>query len=327
MRRSAFAWGGLIAVAIVALQMLLVPLFAGPASHLAPRDLPLAVAGPASAAAALPPGAFDVTRVPDAATADARIKDRSVYGALITGPDGPSLHVASAAGPTVSSLLEQAATKLGGGRPVPVVDVVPAASTDPRGAGFAAGFLPVAITGLLAGVLTYLLVGRRWARVATLAGFAALAGLAGAAVQQYWLDLLPGDYLTTASTMALIALAVSAAATGLGAVLDRAGVALAAATIFLVGNALSGVSSASELLPQPWGTVGQFLPIGAGGTLLRSVVWFDGHGATRALLVLTAYAVGGLLLVAVGRHGLRRASDAATEPAAVSSPAQPAIAA
>jgi hypothetical protein len=322
-RPHPLAAGVLIAVAVVALQALLVPLFAGPAAHLAPRDLPLAVAGPPAAAGPLAarltaarPGAFDITMVADAATADARIKDRSVYGAIVLGPGGPALHVASAAAPAVATLLAQAATELGHGQSPPVVDVVPTDPGDPRGAGLASGFLPLAVTGLLAGILTFLLVSRRGARIAALIIFAALAGLAGAAVQQHWLGVLPDNYLADAGVMALFALAVAAAVAGLGALLDRAGLALGALLIFLVGNALSGVSSAPELLPQPWGRFGQDLPIGAGATLLRSVAYFDGHGGTVAAAVLTAYAVGGLLLVAVGPRGLRaRTADTAPEPA------------
>ena len=45
--------GVLIAIVVVALQALLVPLFAGPAANLAPRDLPIAVAGPPPATAQL----------------------------------------------------------------------------------------------------------------------------------------------------------------------------------------------------------------------------------------------------------------------------------
>jgi hypothetical protein len=108
--------------------------------------------------------------------------------------------------------------------------------------------------------------------------------------------------------MALFALAVAGAVAGLGALLDRAGLALGALLVFLVGNALSGVSSAAELLPQPWGAVGQLLPIGAGATMLRSVAYFDGHGSAAAATVLTAYAVVGLILVAAGRRGLSRSS-------------------
>jgi hypothetical protein len=321
-RPTPLALGVLLAVAVVALQALLVPLFAGPAAGIAPRDLPIALAGPAGATAPIAvrlaaehPGAFEVKLVADAAAADATIKDRSAYGAIVLGPGGPALHVASAAGPTVSTLLTQAAAGLGNG-PVPVVDVVPTDPDDPRGAGFGAGFLPLAVTGMLAGVLTFLLVRRRAARVATLGTFAALAGLTGAAVQQYWLGVLPGDYLANAGVMALFALAVAGAVAGLGALLDRAGLALGALLVFLVGNALSGVSSAAELLPQPWGAIGQLLPIGAGATMLRSVAYFDGHGSAAAATVLTAYAVVGLILVAAGRRGLRPSSPKVA-PAAV----------
>ncbi|AGL21039.1 hypothetical protein [Actinoplanes sp. N902-109] len=172
-----------VAVTVVVLQALLVPLFAGPAAHLEPRGLPLAVAGPQPAADQLAarlssahPGAFDVEVVEDA---DAAIRNRAVYGAVVLTPAGPALHVASAAGPAVATLLTQATAQLGPGRPVPVVDVVATDPDDPRGAAFGAGFLPLAITGLLAGVLTVLLVPGRGARVLALGGFAVLAGPAG----------------------------------------------------------------------------------------------------------------------------------------------------
>ncbi|MFI7597113.1 hypothetical protein [Actinoplanes sp. NPDC049681] len=300
-----------LAFAVVALQALLVPLFAGPAAHLAPRDLPLAVAGPQPAAdqfaarlTASRPGAFDVRVV---SNADAAIRNREVYGAVVIGAGGASLHVASAASPTVATLLTQATAELGQGAPVPVVDVVPTDAGDPRGAGLGAAFLPMAMTALLAGILTFLLIKRRSARVLALTTFAVAAGLAGAAVQQYWLDVVPGDYWAVAGVLALFSLAVSAAVAGLGALFDRAGIALGAATIFLVGNALSAVSAAPQLLPQPWGAVGQCLPIGAGATLLRSVAYFGGNGGGVAVMVLGAYAIGGLILVVAGRRGTVRA--------------------
>lgn len=307
--KSPLTLGVLIALVVVAVQALLVPLFAGPATHLAPRDLPIAVAGPPPAVAALTDrleathaGAFDVRAVAGAAAADEAIRTREVYGAIVLSPAAPEVHVASAAAPVVATLLTQAASGLGDG-PAPVVrDVVPLHPGDPRGTGFAAGFLPLAITALLAGALIFLLVRGRTARLVALATFAAGAGLGGAAVLRSWLDVLPGGYWSTAAVLGLFGLAVAATMTGLGAVLDRAGLALGALTVFLVGNALGAVNAAPELLPQPWGDVGQWLPIGAGATLLRSVAWFDGGGAAAAG-VLTAYAVIGLLLVAAGRRG------------------------
>jgi hypothetical protein len=317
MRRNPLTLGVLIAIAVVVGQALLIPLFAAPAANLEPRDLPIAVAGPPQVSARLQaahPGAFEVTAVADAAAADTKIKSREVYGAILVTAAGPEVHVASAAGPAVAQLLTQAAAGLG--QNVPVRDVVPVDPDDPRGAGFGAGFLPLAITSLLAGVLIFFFVPRRTARLVALGSFAVLAGLAGAAVQVEWLGILPGGYLAVAGVLALFTLAVSSAMTGLAALAGRGGLALGAVVMFLIGNALSGIAAAPELLPQPWGALGQWLPIGAGGTLLRSVAYFDGNGAGSAVTVLSAYAIGGLLLVLLGRRGLAARSASAPAEAA-----------
>ncbi|MFI5889416.1 hypothetical protein ACIA5D_04770 [Actinoplanes sp. NPDC051513] len=329
MRRNALTLGVLIASAVVVGQALLIPLFAAPAANLEPRDLPIAVAGPPQVVAQLEaahPGAFEVTTVADAVAADSRIKDRDVYGAILVTATGSEVHVASAAGPTVAQLLTQAAAGLGQAPPtdspgmgsgiVPVRDVVPVDPDDPRGAGFVAGFLPLAITSLLAGVLVYLFVPRRAARLTALATFAALAGLAGAGILVGWLGILSGDYFAVAGVLALFALAMAGAMTGLAALIGRGGLALGAVVMFLVGNALSGIAAAPQLLPQPWGEVGQWLPIGAGGTLLRSVAYFGGSGGGFAVTVLSAYAIVGLLLVLIGRNGLvKKTREAPAAPA------------
>ncbi len=57
--------------------------------------------------------------------------------------------------------------------------------------------------------------------------------------------------------------------------------------------------------------MGQSLPIGAGATSLRSVAYVDGPGAATGLWVLTAYAIGGLSLVAAGRRGTLRSTTRA----------------
>ncbi|MFG3578520.1 hypothetical protein [Micromonospora chersina] len=320
--RSPWMLAALLASLVVVVQALLVPLFAAPAAHLAPRDLPVAVAGPppatadlAARLAAARPGGFAVTTLPDAAAADRALRDRKVYAAFVVGPDGVALHTAPAASPTVAALLTEAAGQLSAGRPVPVVQVVPADPDDPRGAGFAAGFLPLALTGMLAGVLLTVLVARRAVRLAGLLGYAVLAGLAGTAVLHGWLGVLAGDPWREAAAIGLFALATAATVAGLGALLGRAGLGLGALLVFLVGNPLSAVAAAPELLPRPWGVVGQFLPVGAGGTLLRSAAFFDGAGAGRSLAVLAGYALVGLALVLVGSRS-PRVGAGSTTPAA-----------
>jgi hypothetical protein len=315
-----------VAVLVVALQAIMVAAFAWPAANLEPRDLPVVIAGPAPAAEAFAarlaqarPGAFEVATAPDAAAADRRLLDREAYGAFLLGPDGlAGVHLASAASPTAAQVLTQVAQATGEGRPVPVEDVVPAAPGDPRGAGLAAALLPLILTSLAAGALLAFAVRGRPARVLGVVAYAVLAGLAVTAIVQWWLDALPGDYLANAAVVGLVALAIAAAVAGLGTLLGAGGVALAALAVFLLGNPLSGLTSAPELLPQPWGMVGQFLPPGAGGTLLRSVAFFDGAGAAVSGWVLGAWAGVGLVLAAATEASRLRlpAGGHAREPAA-----------
>jgi hypothetical protein len=106
-----------------------------------------------------------------------------------------------------------------------------------------------------------------------------------------------------------VALGIAATALGLlglYAVGREIGLAVGAATIVLLGNPLSGLASAPELLPSGWGTLGQLLPPGATGTLLRSVSWFDGAAAGTPLLVLTTWCAAGLVLIGAGAVVHRR---------------------
>ncbi|MEV4758073.1 hypothetical protein AB0J86_23555 [Micromonospora sp. NPDC049559] len=297
----------LAAVAVVA-QALLIPLFAAPAANLAPRDLPIVVAGPAPGTtelanrlAAAQPGAFEILVRPDAAAAERALHDREAYAAFVVGPAGPVLYTAPAASPTVASLLVQGAAELSGGRPPRVVEVVRADPDDPRGSGFGAGFLPLGMTSVAVAVLLSLLLPGRVARLAGLLAYGVLAGLGAVAVWQGWLGVLPGAYLADAAAVGLFALATAATVAGLGALLGRAGIGLGVLVAFLLGNALGAVNAAPELLPQPWGTVGRWLPIGAGADLIRSTAFFDGAAAARPLGLLAGYAIVGLLLVLVGR--------------------------
>jgi hypothetical protein len=310
--RPPLALAVLIAFGVVLAQALLVPLFAAPAANLAPRDLPVVVAGPAPAAQAMAgqlrqaePGAFEVTTVPDAAAAEAALRDRDAYAAFVIDPTGLTLNTASGGSPVVAQLLGQAATQIGAatGQQVQVVDVVPGSPDDPRGGGFAAGFLPLALTAMLAGIALALRVRGRRATAAGVVTFGVLAGVVGATVLQSWLGVLSGDFLFNAAAIALFATAVTGTLAGLGSLLGTPGIGLGALLVFLVGNPLSAVAAAPQLLPQPWGEIGQYLPIGAGGTLLRSTAFFDGSGGATAAWVLAAYAVVGLALVLLGRKG------------------------
>jgi hypothetical protein len=311
------ARAAIIAVGVVALQALLMLWFAWPAEKTAPRDVPVVVAGPAPAVADLSGklsagGAFTVTPVPDAASADAALRDRSAYAAFVVGPSGLSLHVASAASPTVALLLGQAVQQLNPGTPVPVVDVVPPPVGDPRGAGFVSGFLPLLLTSVAAGIALLFVVRSHAVRLVGVIGFAVLAGFLAAGVM-HGLGLLTGAYWAAAGAIGLLALAVTGTVSGLGALLGNPGIGLGVLLVFLLGNPISGLASAPELLPQPWGAIGQYLPPGAGATLLRSTAFFDGAGSGAARWVLIGWAAVGLGLTAIGHFRDRRTPTVAAQ--------------
>lgn len=167
-----------------------------------------------------------------------------------------------------------------------------------------ASILPLAIAGVAAGSAVTLLRLRGGRAGVALLGVAALAGIIATALTDSWLGVITGGWWSEAGTLGLTVLAIGGTVAGLAALIGPAGVGLGALLMVLVGNPFSGVTSAPELLPAPVGTIGQWLPPGAGGSLLRSVAFFDGHAAGGPALTLALWAALGLAAVVIG--GRRR---------------------
>ncbi|MEU3890516.1 ABC transporter permease [Streptomyces sp. NPDC029041] len=311
-----------VVVLIPVLAALALWAFAWPASRIAPRDLPLGVAGPPAAAAQAErqlerhEGAFEVHRYADEAAARDAIEDRRVYGAVVVTPQGPELLTASAAGPAVAQFLQQAVAQQAAaqGTPVRTVDVVPTPAGDPRGVVLNAAVLPLALAGIAAGAVVTLLGLRGGRAVLALLGASALVGVVAAGIAHSWLGALGGAWWAEAGVLALSTLAVGGAVAGLAALIGPAGTGIGAALVMLIGNPFSGATSAPQMLPEPAGAIGQWLPPGAGTSLLRSVSYFDGAAATGPGLTLAWWAVLGLGAVLLG--GSLRARKAGAGPAA-----------
>uniref|UniRef100_A0AAU2W0E0 ABC transporter permease n=1 Tax=Streptomyces sp. NBC_00008 TaxID=2903610 RepID=A0AAU2W0E0_9ACTN len=312
-------------VAVVLLVPFVVALvlwaFAWPAARMAPRDLPVGVIGSGPAADQLQnrlearDGAFEIHRYDSGAAARTAIEHRTVYGAVAVTARGPELLTASAASPVVAQLLHDAvAAQAPDGAAVPVTDVVAAPAADPRGSVLGSSILPLAIAGVATGAAVTLLGLRGGRAAAALLGVAALAGMVAAALTDSWLGVLTGDWWSEAGAFGLTVLAIGATVAGLAALIGTAGVGLGSLVMVLVGNPFSGVTSAPELLPRPIGAIGQWLPPGAGGSLLRSVAFFDGNAVGLPLLALSLWAVLGLVAALVG--GRRRGASTATPAAA-----------
>lgn len=302
--------------------------FAWPAARSTIHGVPIAVAGPPAdadrVAAALEqsqPGAFTITRVADTEAAESAIRGREVYGAIDVSTGTPRLIVASAASPVVAQTLrgvEEALTQRASGTPPPAVrDIAALPADDPRGAGLAAGSLPLVIGGIIAAAVLTGQIRGAGRRVVGALAFAVTGGLAMTAILQFWLGSLADSYWTNSGVVALSVAATSVTLLGLESLFGVVGLGLGGAVMVLLGNPLSGMTSAPEMLPGWSGTLGQLLPPGAAGSLLRSTAFFDGHRAGPHVAVLLAWLVFGAALCALGgvrvaRFARRRASAAGT---------------
>ncbi|KPM55888.1 hypothetical protein ACG83_11675 [Frankia sp. R43] len=295
-------------VGMAVLLGLIVCLYGSTVTSVRPRGLPVLVAGPAQSTQAfmdevehMSPGAMRVTVVADADAADRALRDRKAYAAFVFTADGLSLRLASAASPAVAEALVRGMAMTFPDLRIPVVDVVPNAAADHQGGGVSAGYLPLVLIAAAVGVLLARSGRSRQQRLVGLSCFVAAGGVAGTLALSGGLDVLPDNFLRSVVVLAVITAAVTAPVMGLGAVAAVRGL-VAAVALTVVGVALSGASSAPEMLPTPWGGFGQLLPPGAGVTLARSTLYFDGAGGGRAAAVLTIWAVAGIALMLVGRE-------------------------
>ncbi|MCK8627731.1 ABC transporter permease [Fructobacillus cardui] len=184
---------------------------------------------------------------------------------------------------------------------------------DPKGTGLAAGALPIALGGWIGAVaIANVIKGKNQKFFAALV-FAFVGGLGLVGVIQFGVDTFDGNYWLT-SLGAMIGIAATAFfVLGILEVMGNGGLIIAAIMLILLGNPLSGLSSAPEMLPKGWGFFGQLLPPGATGTLLRDITFFDGNAVALPLTVLLSYVAVGLILFAIGKKSTIVVSETTTD--------------
>jgi hypothetical protein len=312
---------GIVVVLTVVLAILAIA-FALPAARSKPHDVPIGAAGPQVASGQVAdtleqhaPGAFAITYYPGEAALREAIRNRDVYGGFSfgAGPDGRSLLIATGGSPMVAQMLTQIGNGIAQqtGAQLRTEDLAPPTADDPRGAGLAASALPITLAGLLPAVALVLLLKREvWTRFAAAVVFACVAGWTIAALLRFVFGSIDQNFWGVAGGLTLGVLAAGLSMLGLGSLFGRAGLVIGTLLAMLLGNPLSGLNSAPEILPSGWGTLGQWLPQGANATLLRSTAFFDGAGATTAIVVLTCWALAGVTFIAIAAMRQRRNSPA-----------------
>lgn len=324
------AWRKAIALGAVAslAALLLVLAFLWPGRASVPRHLPLSVVGTSAEVNALQAhleGAasetFTLTPASNRTEAAEQIAARRTVGAIVFGSDGSTeVLFASAAGSAQSQAMHALAAGLeasvspqpqGRSTTVTLTDVAPLSSGDPTGAGLTASAFPLALGGVLAGILIALLVHGTWQRFTAALVFAAVAGALIEIVLQPWFHFIQGNPWLNFLAIALTILATASFMIGLVKLLGKPGLGISAVITMFIGNPLSGATVPWQYVPAPWGLIGQFMVPGAGSSLLRSLSYFPSAATWPQWLTLVAWIVFGGLLATCGHGlGLRRRSAA-----------------
>ncbi|MFX4285355.1 ABC transporter permease [Janibacter sp. G349] len=310
-----------IVVGITVMVALMLLAFAAPALNSGPKDLPLAVSGPEQATskvtAALDkqaPGTFDVTTYATEQEGAEAITDREAIGGITVGAKGVTVQTATGAGTAYTQVLKGVGAGLEeSGQKVTYVELAPTTTDDPQAVGVSTLGLPLVFGGMATAALLLLVYrGSTLMRFVGATAIALLAGFVATAILQLGFGALDGDYWLTSLSISAGILAISATVLGLGALVGAPGIGIGAVTMLFVANPLSGLANGPQWLPGVWGEVGQLLPVGAAGSLVRSVAFFDGGGAISHLVVLAVWIVLGVALAGLGVARQGRGTHVAT---------------
>jgi hypothetical protein len=251
-------------------------------------------------------GSFDVHDYATEGQARAALLDTNVHGVLVPGSARDRIVVAQALGvaptETVSAALRGVAAAAH--ERASVQDVRPLPSGDRRGLSplftVIGTLIPSLVFGVLLSVFGRALPARvRWTAVIV---YAALAGLVVAFNVDVLVGAFDGDFLGVALVGGLLALAIGAAAHGLGHLGGPYGIAAAVVLLMLLGMSSAGGAVTYQFEPGFYGAVSQLLPPGAALTAVRNVQYFDWAATFVPLVVLGAWAAGGLALGLLGER-------------------------
>ncbi|HEX5300044.1 MAG TPA: hypothetical protein VFW50_23910 [Streptosporangiaceae bacterium] len=268
-------------------------------------DMPFGVTGSSPVLTAAEKSiSLKVTRYPNESAAKTAIDQAQIWGALIPSGASNTLIVV----PSVSDLapldlavrFQDAAKSAGQKLTVQQYAPVPLAAKDPFGLVQGLMLIPLLIGGYVCSTLLMSATGRaagRW-RLATLAGFAILAGLVVDLVVCYWLQGFPSSKFWIVWPICSLIVAVTAIMAGvLQKLFGAIGTLLMMVFILQLGNPSAGGATGVPYLPAFWRDIGPYLPPRNAYILLHQAIYFNGHGTTQALTVLLVYlGVAGLVL-------------------------------
>ncbi len=272
-----------------------------------PRSVPVGIVGPPAAASALSsglnhqaPGGFTTTSYATPADARSAILDRSIDAAIIPGPRVELLQVATAAGPALTNATIKyvhAAASAAGLR-LAVQNVRPLPASNPEGLSQVFFVVALLAPSLVFGNLLVTRVARDLNPALQLAGivvYAAIVAAVATAIADQAIGALTGAPWGLFGIGALLAFASAATA----AAAARWAGGLGYLVIFLlfipIGIASSGTTLGPNMITPWYADLGKALPAGSALPAVQNTVYFNGNAITTPLVILSAWALAGVL--------------------------------
>jgi len=289
------------------LSLVFISSFVGALHDPRPRSAPVGIVGSAAAASSLGgtldralPGGFTVTSYPTATAARNAINDRTIDAALVPGQHAQNLVVAQAVGSGLTNATVKVFVGVAAGAHVrlTVTDIRPLHASDPD--GLSQNFFVIALLApsfMFGNLLTSRLAPKLGphGHLVVLAVYAAIVAAVAVAIADGAIGALTGAPWGLFGIGTLLAFAVSVISAAAARWAGGIGVAVFGLLFIPVGIASSGVTLGPNMITPWYADLGKALPPGSALPAVLNTTYFHGNAITTPLLVLSAWALAGIL--------------------------------
>ncbi len=298
-----------VVVGVTVLGSLIALTFMGALHAPKPNDVELALVAPAPVAEkirsqlkSVDEDAFVLSTMSSQEEARQAILDREIDAAFAPSQQHSTLLIAGAGGAISKNNLTEmfrGVTARSGGT-LTVDDVRPLPVDDRAGLSPFLMTVSILIPSLLIGVALSLAVPGASSRERLYGSVAAgaLLGLLNTAVA-VWLGALEGHYWAVAGIAALTSVAVSAPIIALHRLLGVAGIGLGGLMFLVIGMPTTGAAIGPDYIPDTFQMFTSVFPAGEAIPVIRNVTYFGGADIGLNLILLTSWAVAGVLVLAL----------------------------
>ena len=284
--------------------------YLGAMHHQEAKNMPVAISATSSSAAEKfaksleeqNSDAVDITIVDSGLEARTQVTDRDVTAAVVLDDKSATLYTASGAGVSSSSAITAVLTPVlaEDGFTINSQDLAPLPENDSMGMGamllstamITAGYMPWSLAFSNSPELL-----KRRRALPLLAGWSLLLSGLGILIGGPILGVIPAaSIIPVWGTLALGVFAVGSSQVLLTRIFGAMAVIPGMFLFMVLGQPASNMGMSVYMLPKIFPFLHQFLPMPALGEAMRSVLYFDGNGAGKHILILIAGAVAAVLL-------------------------------